>query len=131
LGASPELIGAADRLSSICQTHQRYGEGAALGGICPSCGVFAERHSFLFGKSWCTGGDVSCGDGRGSCVEEKYASFHGGRYGMLHGADKGFIESGKYGKPGKYFLGFLNLFLWNLFICTPAMICFIIMGRQP
>ena len=28
-------------------------------------------------------------------------------------------------------LGFLNLFLWNLFICTPAMICFIIMGRQP
>ena len=28
---------------------------------------------------------------------------------MLHGADKGFIESGKYGKPGKYFLGFLNL----------------------
>ncbi len=106
-------------------------EGAALGGICPSCGVFAEGHSFLFGKSWCTGGAVSCGDGRGSCVEEKYVSFHGGRYGMLHGADKGFIESGKYGKPGKYFLGFLNLFLWNLFICTPAMICFIIMGRQP
>lgn len=27
---------------------------------------------------------------------------------MLHGADKGFIESGKYGKPGKYFLGFLK-----------------------
>lgn len=27
---------------------------------------------------------------------------------MLHGADKGFVESGKYGKPGKYFLGFLN-----------------------
>lgn len=44
-------------------------------------GVFAEGHSFLFGKSWCTGGAVSCGDGRGSCVEEKYASFHGGRYG--------------------------------------------------
>lgn len=103
----------------------------ALGGICPSCGVFAEGHSFLFGKSWCAGGAVSCGDGRDSCMEEKYASFHGGRYGMLHGADKGFIESGKYGKPGKYFLGFLNLFLWNLFICTPAMICFIIMGRQP
>lgn len=106
-------------------------EGAALGGICPSCGVFAEGHSFLFGKSWCTGGAVSCGDGRDSCVEEKYASFHGGRYGMLHGADKGFVESGKYGKPGKYFLGFLNLFLWNLFICMPAMICFIIIGRQP
>ena len=101
----------------------------ALGGICPSCGVFAEGHSFLFGKSWCAGGAVSCGDGRDSCMEEKYASFHGGRYGMLHGADKGFVESGKYGKPGKYFLGFLNLFLWNLFICTPAMICFIIMGR--
>ena len=109
----------------------QYWEGAALGGICPSCGVFAEGHSFLFGKSWCAGGAVSCGDGRGACVEEKYASFHGGRYGMLHGADKGFIESGKYGKPGKYFLGFLNFFLWNLFICTPAMICFIIMGRQP
>lgn len=31
---------------------------------------------------------------------------------MLHGAGKGFIESGKYGKPGKYFLGFLNLFLY-------------------
>lgn len=83
-------------------------EGAALGGICPSCGVFAEGHSFLFRKSWCAGGAVSCGDGRGACVEEKYASFHGGRYGMLHGADKGFVESGKYGKPGKYFLGFLN-----------------------
>lgn len=27
---------------------------------------------------------------------------------MLHGADKGFIESGKYGKPGKYFLGFFE-----------------------
>ena len=106
-------------------------EGAALGGLCSSCGVFAEGHSFLFGKSWCAGGAVSCGDGRGSCVEEKYASFHGGRYGMLHGADKGFVESGKYGKPGKYFLSFLNLFLWNLFICTPAMICFIIIGRQP
>lgn len=104
-------------------------EGAALGGICPSCGVFAEGHSFLFRKSWCAGCAVSCGDGRGACVEEKYASFHGGRYGMLHGADKGFVESGKYGKPGKYFLGFLNLFLWNLFICTPAMICFIIIGK--
>lgn len=50
---------------------------------------------------------------------------------MLHGADKGFVESGKYGKPGKYFLGFLNLFLWNLSICTPVMICFIIIGKQP
>ena len=28
-------------------------------GICPSCGVFAEGHSFLFGKSWCAGGAVS------------------------------------------------------------------------
>lgn len=34
---------------------------------------------------------------------------------MLHGADKGFVESGKYGKPGKYFLSFLDIFLWNLF----------------
>lgn len=40
---------------------------------------------------------------------------------MLHGADKGFIESGKYGKPGKYFLGFLNslpLELIHLYACN-------------
>lgn len=39
---------------------------------------------------------------------------------MLHGADKGFVESGKYGKPGKYFLGFfesLPLELIHLYAC--------------
>ena len=75
-------------------------EGAALGGICPSCGVFAEGYSFLFGKSWCAGGAVSCGDGRDSCVEENMLLSMAAGTACLHGADKGFIESGKYGNRG-------------------------------
>ncbi|MFR6112020.1 MAG: hypothetical protein ACLUIQ_12365 [Dialister invisus] len=50
---------------------------------------------------------------------EKYASFHGGRYGMLHGADKGFIESGKYGKRGNisWLFESLPLELIHLYAC--------------
>ena len=31
IGCLTQLIGAADRLSNICRTHQRYGEGVAIG----------------------------------------------------------------------------------------------------
>ncbi len=63
----------------------------------------------------------SCGDGRGSCKEQvcffPWRQWHG----MLHGANKVFIESGKYGEAGEIFPRLLNLELYSF--GTPAMIC--------